>query len=109
MSSSRPTESTIDAVGPDRYRCQVTVVNPMGLHARPAMLLVELAGQFPCAIRISRGNETKDAKSIMQLLGLSAEMGTTLVLEAEGNEAPAALAALAELVRNGFNEMETTD
>lgn len=91
-------------VGADHYRSTVTIVNEMGLHARPASLFVELANRFDCDVALSKGRTRVDGKSILQLLSLSAEAGTKLVLETRGPEALAALAALGRLVASGFEE-----
>lgn len=99
----------LERIADDHYRCQVVVINEMGVHARPALLLVELAGKFASDVRISKGGESKDGKSILQLLSLSAEMGTTLHLETRGPDAREAIQALAVLVSSGFNEMESNE
>lgn len=93
-------------VGEDHFRCHVSIVNEMGLHARPASMFVELANRYRCDVLIQKGDEPVDGKSILQLLSLSAEAGTPLVLEARGPDAESALSALAKLVASGFNEME---
>lgn len=92
-------------VGDGHYRCEVLVINEMGMHARPASLFVELANQFSSEVAIQKGGDAVDGKSILQLLSLSAESGTPLVLEARGEDAEAAVLALANLVASGFNEM----
>lgn len=91
-------------LGANHYRCDVTIVNDMGLHARPATLFVKLANSFASEIVIRKGNNPVDGKSILQLFSLAAEVGTPLVLEAKGADAPAALTALAALIAAGFNE-----
>ena len=82
----------------------VTVVNPQGLHARPAHMVVLTANRFPCRIEVVRGDLEVDAKSIMSLMMLAAEEGTELLLRAEGPEAAEALEALAVLFASGFKE-----
>lgn len=91
-------------VGNEHYVCDVSVVNEMGLHARPASLVVGLTNKFECDVTVQNGDNRVDAKSILQLLSLSAEMGTRLKLETRGKEALAAITALAELVRSGFDD-----
>ncbi|GAG06982.1 unnamed protein product, partial [marine sediment metagenome] len=54
-----------------------TIVNKFGLHARPAMQLVELANKFACGIEMSKASLTVDAKSIMSVMRLAATKGTT--------------------------------
>lgn len=87
----------------------VTVRNPQGLHLRPADLLVRMALQFTCHIEIVKDGERFDGKSILSLMTLAAEQGTELVLQARGQDADAALDALAELFGRGFDEMGITE
>ena len=85
---------------------EIVVVNPQGFHARPAHLFMKLAGEFQCEVRIRKGNQAINGKSILDLLTLGAGNGTKLTLEAIGNDAQAAVDALAQLVESGFGEME---
>lgn len=88
-------------------RRTVTIVNPQGLHARPADLFVRTANQFGSTIQIKKGNESVDGKSILSLLTLAAEVGTQLEISATGNDADAAISALGGLVEQGFESVET--
>ena len=72
----------------------------LGLHARPASQFVTLAGDFECDIRVGRGDEWVDGRSILSLLSLAAGRGTTLVIRAEGPDARAAIAALGALLES---------
>ncbi|MEX2027445.1 MAG: HPr family phosphocarrier protein [Pirellulaceae bacterium] len=85
---------------------EIIVVNPQGFHARPAHLFMKLAGEFQAEVRILKGNHAINGKSILDLLTLGAGNGTKLTLEAIGNDAQAAVDALAQLVQSGFGEME---
>ena len=87
-------------------RVEATVDNPLGLHARPAMLLAQKAAEFSSEITIGRQDreDAVDAKSIMHLLMLAATQGTTLEITAEGPDEAEAAHALAELVRTRFEE-----
>ena len=87
---------------------QVIISNPQGLHARPADLFVKLANKFEAKIEVIKGGERVDGKSILGILTLVAERGTQLSIEATGRDASDALRALVELVRNGFDENEST-
>ena len=80
----------------------VTIVNPQGLHARPADLFVKLANQFESAIEVIKNGERVDGKSILSVLTLAAEQGTELTIEATGHDAAVAIDALTGLVDNGF-------
>jgi len=86
------------------YRRVVTIVNPNGLHARPADQMVRTAAQFKSKIEICKGHERVDGRSIISLLTLAAEQGTELVIEASGEDAQAACDALAELIAHQFHE-----
>jgi len=83
---------------------EVTIVNRQGMHARPAMQIVEMSNRFAGPIRIHKGNTSVDAKSIMEVLTLEATQGPRLVFEADGDDASVALEALARLVEDKFYE-----
>ena len=87
-------------------KTEVVIVNRYGLHARPAMQLVELANSFASKIEVSNGAMAVDAKSIMSVMRLAATKGTTLAIVADGGDAEQALAAIGKLVADGFGEME---
>jgi len=75
----------------------ITIVNPHGLHARPADLFVRLATRFRSTVDIIKGPLQVDGKSILQILTLNAPFGTELTIVAEGPDAEEAVEALAEL------------
>ena len=83
----------------------VTVLNPQGLHARPADLIVRLANQFQSQVEIGKAGEWVDAKSILSLLTLGAAQGTELGVQATGPDASDAVAAMKTLFAEGFNEL----
>jgi phosphotransferase system HPr (HPr) family protein len=83
-------------------RRTVTIVNPQGLHARPADLFARLANRFDATIDVIKGNERVDGKSILSVLTLAAGEGSQLEIVATGQDAEAALAALCGLVEQGF-------
>jgi phosphocarrier protein len=83
----------------------VPIVNPLGLHARPAAQLVKLASQYASEITIGRDGMPVNAKSIMGVMMLAAEQGATISISAEGTDAEAAVEAIAGLVARGFGEM----
>ena len=89
---------------PQIAQARATIVNRLGLHARPAMAFVDLASTFHSDIRVRKGAEAVDGKSIMQMLLLAATQGTRLTVEADGPDAAEALKALEVLVHNRFNE-----
>jgi phosphocarrier protein HPr len=83
----------------------ITVPNPLGLHARPAAQLVRLANTFGSEIQLVKDGVPVNGKSIMGVMILAAECGSTITVRAEGADAEAAVAALVELVNSGFGEM----
>ena len=85
-------------------RRTVTIVNPQGLHARPVMKFVDLAGRYESTVKVEKGSDAVDGKSPMELMLLEAVQGTELTLAARGTDAAAALDALAGLVAGGFDE-----
>jgi phosphocarrier protein len=82
----------------------VQIVNKNGLHARPAAEIVKLAAKFQSEITIVKDDLDVNGKSIMGVMMLAAEHGSTIVLRADGPDAEAALDALATLVSNKFGE-----
>ena len=80
------------------------VPNPLGLHARAAARFVQAAARFTSQIRVTRGGQTVDGKSLMGVLLLAAARGSRLDIEADGADAAAAVEALAALVEAGFGE-----
>ncbi len=85
-------------------RRSVEIINERGLHARASAKFVRLASGFDAEVTVSRDGTSVDARSIMGLMMLAAGIGSTIEISAEGAEAEQALAALAELVENRFDE-----
>jgi phosphocarrier protein len=87
-------------------KARTTILNSLGLHARPAMAFVDLANGFASDVTVRRtdGDEVVDGKSIMQMLLLAATQGTEIEIGAEGADADAAVAALVGLVESRFDE-----
>ena len=83
---------------------QIKISNQLGLHARPAMQFVDVANQFRSNIRVWKGEQCVDGKSIMHMMMLAATEGTSLKLEADGDAAQKALDALELLVNGRFGE-----
>ena len=82
------------------------VKNKLGLHARAATKLVQLASRCPCDIVISRAGQSANAKSVMGVLLLCGSKGTRLSLEAQGDDAQRAIEELGTLIDNRFGEDE---
>ncbi|MES1166172.1 MAG: HPr family phosphocarrier protein [Verrucomicrobiota bacterium] len=82
----------------------VKVGNRLGMHARAAVKFVQLANRFRAEVRVLKDDNEANGKSIMGLLTLVAAHGTSMTLICEGDDAEAAVTALAELVDGGFGE-----
>ncbi|MCC6429003.1 MAG: HPr family phosphocarrier protein [Phycisphaerales bacterium] len=87
-----------------RHEVKVTIINRLGLHARPAMSFVDAASVFKSEVKVCREDTEVDGKSIMQMMMLAAGQGTELTIIAEGPDAEAACKALKALVDAGFEE-----
>ena len=85
----------------------VEIVNRAGMHARPAAELVKLAGRFASEIRLEKDGVEVNGKSIMGVLMLAAEQGSSLRISARGDDAEHAVSALSRLVESGFDEIES--
>lgn len=83
---------------------QVTIVNKLGLHARPSAALTQTASRFKAEVWLTKGTRRVNGKSIMGVMMLAAARGAQLTIEANGPDEDAALAALVELVAGGFGE-----
>jgi phosphocarrier protein HPr len=83
---------------------EVRILNKLGIHARPAAEIVKTAGKFKSSIIIVRDDLEVNAKSIMGVMMLAAEFGATIILRATGDDADAALDALAAVIANKFGE-----
>ncbi|MFZ4712000.1 MAG: HPr family phosphocarrier protein [Zwartia sp.] len=83
---------------------EIVVSNKLGLHARAAAKLTQLAGQFSGEIFIAKGAQRVNAKSIMGVMMLAAGIGSTVKLEASGSDAEQALQAIQALFDDKFGE-----
>ena len=82
------------------------IVNKLGLHARASAKLTQVASTFAAEIWLSRSGRRVNAKSIMGVMMLAAGQGTSVVIDAEGADADAAIEALLRLIRDKFGEGE---
>jgi len=87
-------------------RAEAIIVNKLGLHARASAKLTQLASGYPCEVWLTRNGRRVNAKSIMGVMMLAAGKGSVVLVEAEGAEAEAALAALLGLIQEKFGEDE---
>ena len=83
---------------------EATIVNRDGLHARPAARIVRLASSFNSEVELAKDGVGVNGKSIMGVMMLAAECGSSITIRADGPDAEQAVTALAELVASGFGE-----
>ncbi len=82
----------------------VTIMNKYGIHARPAAEIVKTAAKFKCEITLIRDDVEVNGKSIMGVMMLAAEQGSTLLVRADGPDEAAAVEALTALIASNFGE-----
>jgi phosphocarrier protein len=83
---------------------ELTIVNRLGLHARPAAMFVRIASRHRAEIWVSKEGEEVNGKSIMGLMMLAAGQGSKLRIRCDGPDADKAIEELEELIKAGFNE-----
>jgi phosphocarrier protein len=83
---------------------EVTIVNRLGLHARPAAMFVRIASRHRAEIWVAKEGEEINGKSIMGLMMLAAGQGSKLRIRCDGPDADKAMEELEELIKAGFNE-----
>lgn len=84
----------------------IEIINKLGLHARASAKLTQMAGQFKSEIWIARNERRVNAKSIMGVMMLAANKGSTIRLEIDGADENEAMQALAALIADRFGEGE---
>ena len=85
-------------------RTELTIINKLGLHARPAAMFVKLAGACASEVLVEKDDEQVNGKSIMGLMMLAAGCGARITVIAEGPDEAAVIAQLEALVQGGFTE-----
>jgi phosphocarrier protein HPr len=83
---------------------KIEVINKLGLHARPAAMLVQKASKFKSEIKIKKEDIEANAKSILGVMMLAAEMGSFVIIKAEGEDEEQAVETLAKLFEEKFGE-----
>lgn len=96
MSAKKTADSTLSK--------EMTVVNKLGIHARPAAMFVKVANRFSCDILVEKDGEQINGKSIMGLMMLAAGPGSKLKVQAHGEDASKALNELETLLQRKFDE-----
>jgi len=85
---------------------EVEIINKLGLHARASAKLTQVASAFKCEVWLMRNGRRVNAKSIMGVMMLAAGKGASITVQAEGDDADAALAAVLKLIADKFDEGE---
>jgi phosphocarrier protein HPr len=83
---------------------EVEIVNKLGLHARAAAKLTQLAAKYQCDVSLARNGRKVNAKSIMGVMMLAAGKGSRIVLETEGPDESEAIDAIVALIGDYFGE-----
>jgi phosphocarrier protein len=83
---------------------KVEVINKLGLHVRPAAMLVQKASKFRSEIRLQKDDLEVNAKSILSVMALAAQMGSFVIIKAEGEDEAFAVEELAKLFEEKFGE-----
>jgi len=84
----------------------VTLTNPTGLHARPAKVFAQAAAGTGLEVRLTKGDTTVNARSVLSVLTLDCHLGDEVIIEVDGDGADAVLAELVALVETGLGEAE---
>jgi len=87
-------------------KAEALIVNKLGLHARASARLTQMATSFQSEVWMERNGRRINAKSIMGVMMLAAGKGSTVIIETEGPDADAAMAALQQLIADKFGEAE---
>ena len=82
----------------------IKISNRLGLHARPAAMIAQKAGEFSCEVKLKKDDVEVNAKSSMGVMMLAAEYGSSVCVTTDGEDERQAADAIAELFNNKFNE-----
>jgi len=85
---------------------KIKIINPSGLHARPASLFVQVANKYDSEINVKKGKQKVNGKSIMGIMMLAAECGSKIVIVADGPDARDAIKELADILLSGKIEVD---
>ena len=84
----------------------ITITNPVGLHARPASIFVQTSNKFKSDIQVEYESKTANAKSILQVLSLGVKKGEKISLKISGTDEVQALTTLKKLILEDFEDLE---
>ena len=93
-----------EPAAPGKIVKELTIINRLGLHARPSAMFVKTAGRFRAEIWVEKDGERVNGKSIMGLMMLAAGQGSRLLVSCEGADAEKALAEIEAIVLRKFDE-----
>lgn len=82
----------------------VKIINPTGLHLRPAGILCKEALRFPCSVRFQFGNTIANAKSVLSVLGACVKSGDEITIMCDGTDEEKALTEMVALIESGLGE-----
>ncbi|HET8713415.1 MAG TPA: HPr family phosphocarrier protein [Gemmatimonadales bacterium] len=85
------------------------IVNPLGMHVRPGAEFVKVANKFKSSVEVHKDGAVVNGKSILGMMTLAAECGSTIHIKTDGEDAEQAMDALCALVAAGFHEMHLRD
>lgn len=85
---------------------EIIIINKLGLHARAAAKLVNVASHFESSVLLEKSGSQVNGKSIMGVMMLAASKGSTVIITVDGEDEDAALTAISELINNRFGESE---
>jgi phosphocarrier protein len=88
----------------EKIEKEITIVNRLGMHARPAAMFVRVASRYRCEVWVEKENEQINGKSIMGLMMLAAGQGSKLIIRCDGPDADRAMEEIAQLIASKFNE-----
>ena len=100
LSRKKPTDDVL------RHSKEIVIQNRNGLHARPAAMFVKISSRYRAEVWVEKDGERVNGKSIMGLMMLGAGLGSTIEVEAQGEDAAQALDAIAALIDARFNESQ---
>lgn len=90
--------------GNDKYSKEITVLNRLGMHARPAAMFVKIASRHRAEVWVEKDGEQVNGKSIMGLMMLAAGQGSKLMITTEGSDAKKAIEEIEQLIESRFEE-----
>jgi phosphocarrier protein HPr len=85
-------------------RARFKIINQLGLHARAATKLVQLASKYPCDVEVARDDQSANGKSVMGVLLLCGSKGTVIEVRAKGERADECVEAIGALIADRFGE-----